>query len=213
MTGATGEIAGRCLDAALAVIVEREAELARLDSVAGDGDHGAGMVRGFRAAVAVDRTGSAGEVLARAGMAFANAAGGASGALVGTFITIIGGSLQGDDLNALKVHAALTQGLTAIARLGKAQVGDKTMLDTLSPFVAAYGEAAAAGISIADAWRQSLPAAETGKESTRDLVSKRGRSSVLKEKSRGQLDPGAVSMFYVLSAVSAALQRESRSDA
>jgi len=74
------DLTARCLDAALSVILEKETELAYLDSVAGDGDHGAGMARGFRAVVASGAGSStAGEVLAKAGMAFSNAAGGSSG--------------------------------------------------------------------------------------------------------------------------------------
>ncbi|NDJ60345.1 MAG: dihydroxyacetone kinase subunit L [Chloroflexi bacterium] len=201
-------IAGQCLDAALTIILEKEPELARLDSVAGDGDHGAGMARGFRAAVTVERAGTAGQVCMNAGMAFSNAAGGASGALVGTLIMTIGSGLQGEDLDAAKVHAALSSGYEAICKLGKAEVGDKTMLDTLDPFIKAYGEAAAAGASITGAWQQALPAAEAGMESTKDMISKRGRSAALKEKSRGTHDPGATSMYHILVAVGGVLQQE-----
>src|SRR5690606_8799661 len=116
-TTRSGTIAGHCLDAALAVILENEQELARLDSVAGDG--------------------------------------GASGALVGMFITMIGSGLQGDDIDAPKLHAALTLAVNSISSMGKCQVGDKTMLDTLAPFVAAFGEAAQQGASIRAAWQQS----------------------------------------------------------
>ena len=207
-TTTSGSIAGRCLDAALAVILEKEQELARLDSVAGDGDHGAGMARGFRAAAAVERIGNAGDVLASAGAAFSDAAGGASGALVGMFIMTIGNGLRDGEIDAPKLHMALTMGVNGISKLGKTQVGDKTMLDTLSPFVAAFGEAARQGASIQQAWQQSLAAAEAGKESTRDMIARRGRSSVLKEKSLGHLDPGAASMAYVLAAVGEVLQQE-----
>ena len=208
MANSSGIIAGHCLDAALAAILEKEQELARLDSVAGDGDHGAGMARGFRAAAAVDREGSAGDVLARAGAAFSDAAGGASGALVGMFIMMVGNGLQGGTVDAAKLHAALLIGVNAISKLGKAQVGDKTMLDTLVPFVTAFGEAVQQGASIDRAWQESLAAAEDGKESTRDMIARRGRSSVLKERSLGHLDPGAASMAYVLVAVNEVLQKE-----
>jgi dihydroxyacetone kinase phosphoprotein-dependent L subunit len=195
------EIVGKCIDAALAVILEKEPELARLDSVAGDGDHGAGMARGFRAAAEADRTGTPGQVLAKAGMAFSDAAGGASGALVGMYIMTIGNCLPDDQVSAEQVRDALAMGVAAIGKLGKAQVGDKTMLDTLSPFTLAFAEAASSGMDIHAAWQHALPAAATGRDSTKDMMSKRGRSAVLKEKSLGHLDPGAVSMYYVLAAV------------
>jgi dihydroxyacetone kinase len=197
--------AGACLDAALAVILDKENELARLDSVAGDGDHGAGMARGFRAAAAAERGSTPGQVLTQAGAAFSNAAGGASGALVGMFIMTIGSALTSPTPDARAVHTALAAGLGALMKLGKAQVGDKTMIDTLDPFVKAYGAAVEAGAGVSDAWQQALPAAAAGRDSTKEMISKRGRSAVLKEKSLGHLDPGAASIYYVLEAVGAVL--------
>ncbi|MCC6613436.1 MAG: dihydroxyacetone kinase subunit L [Anaerolineae bacterium] len=194
-------IVAKCIDAALAIIVEKERELGDLDAVAGDGDHGAGMVRGFRAAAAVERSGTASQVLVNAGMAFSNAAGGASGALVGTWIMRVGMSLQGEILDASTVHAALDKAAIAVAQLGNTRVGDKTMLDTLSPFAEAYGNAAATGASISAAWAQALPTARLGMEITRNMIATRGRASVLGERSRGTQDPGATSMYYVLAAV------------
>ena len=200
--------ASACLDAALAIILEKESELARLDAVAGDGDHGAGMARGFRAAAAADRSGTPGQVLAQAGAAFSNAAGGASGALVGMFIMTVGSSLTSPTPDARAVYNALAAGVSALARLGKAQLGDKTMLDTLIPFVEAYGAAVEAGAGLSAAWQQALPAAAAGRDSTKDMVSKRGRSAVLKDKSLGHLDPGAASMYYVLEAVGGVLAEQ-----
>ena len=201
------EIAAMAVDAALAIVLERESELARLDAVAGDGDHGAGMARGLRAAAEAERTGNAGAVLMQAGTAFSNAAGGASGALVGMFIMTIGAGLQGsDEVEASQLHTALENGFNAIGKLGKAQVGDKTMLDTLSPFIAAFGEAAQAGDSVRAAWEKALPAAEGGMKSTAEMVARRGRSSVLGDKSLGTIDPGAASMYYMLTAIGQVLQ-------
>lgn len=197
----SGEIAAKCIDAALAIIQEKEEELHKLDSVAGDGDHGAGMVRGFKAAAETDREGNAGQVLTKAGAEFSNAAGGASGALVGMFIMTIGGGLNKDHIDAKAVHGALSNGLASLKKLGKSDIGDKTMIDTIAPFVTAYGQAAEGGAAIAEAWQQALPAAKEGRDSTIDMIASRGRSAVLKEKSRGTADPGATSMYYVLEAV------------
>ena len=202
----TGEVAGKCLDAALAIIAEKEDELHKLDAVAGDGDHGAGMLRGFTAAAQVDHDGTAGDVLMKAGAAFSNAAGGASGALVGMFIMTLGKGLKVDEINAAAVHTALANALAALKKLGKSDVGDKTMIDTIAPFVDAYGKAAADGASIAAAWAAALPAADAGRASTVDMVAKRGRSAPLKEKSRGTADPGATSMYYVFVEVGKVLE-------
>lgn len=204
----TAVIAGKCLDTMLATIQEHEEELHKLDAVAGDGDHGAGMVRGLKAAVEVDYDGNAGEVLAQAGSAFSNAAGGASGALVGMFLMTVGNNLKQDEINTAAVHTALANGLATMKKLGKSDVGDKTMIDTLDPFVNALGDAASGGESILAAWTVALPAAEEGRASTVEMIAKRGRSAVLKEKSRGAADPGATSMLYMLRAVGDTLQAE-----
>jgi dihydroxyacetone kinase len=201
------DIAAQCIDAALAIILERESELAKLDSVAGDGDHGAGMARGFRAAAAADRTGTAGQVIAKAGMAFSDAAGGASGALVGMYLMTLGNGLQGEVTTASQVHGALVKARDALMKLGKAQLGDKTMLDTLIPFTDAFGAQASDGATIPAAWAGALDAARAGMESTRDMVAARGRSAVLKERSLGTQDPGATSVYYVLRAVGEVLAK------
>lgn len=207
----SGVVARDALERALEAVRSAESELGKLDAAAGDGDHGAGMVRGMQAAVeaARDRGGSAGGVLVRAGTAFSGAAGGASGALYGAWITAIGQSLEGEDeLDAAALRRALQSSLAVLGRLGKAEPGDKTMIDTLNPFVRSFGEAAAEGVSPREAWRRALPAAEKGADSTAGMISTRGRASKLGERSRGHKDPGAVSMLYVLRAAGDALPEE-----
>jgi dihydroxyacetone kinase phosphoprotein-dependent L subunit len=196
-------VVARGLDAGLAALVEHQDELGRLDAVAGDGDHGTGMVRGMRAAVAAGSGDTPGAVLRAAGAAFMDAAGGASGALLGTALQTAGRSLAdaGEVPGAADVAAALADGLSALQRLGGAQPGDKTMVDTLQPFIAAFTAAAEEGASVADAWRTSLGAARRGAESTRDLVSRRGRASRVGSRSAGSPDPGAMSVLYALEAV------------
>jgi len=194
-----------CLTRILDAMIATQEELGRLDAAAGDGDHGTGMVRGFRAASAVSSNGTVGQILAAAGAAFSDAAGGASGALIGTFIMTVGQSLPADVIDAAGVHQALEAGEAAIARLGKAKPGDKTMLDTLDPFVKALGAAVANGATLTEGWQTALLAAEQGAHATAELVSRRGRASRLGERSRGHIDPGAMSMLYMLRAVGAVL--------
>lgn len=196
----------RWLALALEAVAIHEEELGRLDAAAGDGDHGATMVRGLRAAnAAVDAaTGSAGDLLLAAGASFADAAGGASGALVGALLTTVGRTLGGGPSDRAAVTAALQAGLAMVMRLGKAQPGDKTLIDALAPFVAALA-AQPAGITLAAAWRAALPSAGAGADATRAMVAKRGRAARLGERSRGHLDPGAVSVTYLLQAAGAAL--------
>ena len=194
---------------ALALIGEHEQELGRLDAAAGDGDHGATMVRGLRAANAAvtNGEGSPGELLVQAGAAFSDAAGGASGALIGAWITAIGQRLGDGPYTLDALLDALQAGTNRIARLGKAQPGDKTVLDALTPFLAALQAQAAARAPLAAAWHAALPAAEAGAAATRDLVARRGRSAKLGERSLGHADPGAVSMCYLLGAAADAFDQ------
>lgn len=205
-----GDAARDGLKRATEAISRAEEELGRLDAVAGDGDHGSGMIRGFRAAVAASEGygGSAGTVLVRAGAAFSDAAGGASGALYGSAITAFGQALDANGTDAKGIGKALEDALDAIKQLGQAEVGEKTMVDTLAPFVEAFSEAADGGSSAREAWEAALPAAEKGADSTSDMVSTRGRASKLGERSRGSRDPGATSMLYVLRAVADAIPGE-----
>ena len=202
--GKFGESARAALRQALATIAEMESELGRLDAATGDGDHGAGMVRGLRAAVeAIEGfAGTARQTFRRGGMAFQNSAGGASGALVGAWLIAIGTGLPDRDeaVDDAAVALALDQALSTLQELGQAEPGDKTMVDTLAPFCAALNDAAARGLGITDAWAAALPAGAAGMLSTIDMVSRRGRASRLGERSRGVQDAGATSIYHVLHA-------------
>jgi len=199
--GQAGIGARAAITAALAAVDAAEEELGRLDATAGDGDHGAGMARGFRAAVAAvaGLDGTARLSLVTAGQAFMDQAGGASGALVGGWLVATGQALPPQDsaVNAAAWGAALRQGMAAMARLGGAQVGDKTMLDTLVPFVDAF---TAGDGDLPTVWAAALPAAEAGMRGTVEMISRRGRASRLGERSRGFQDAGATSMQYILRA-------------
>ena len=186
-------------------------ELGRLDALAGDGDHGTTVVRGLRAAnetVASSTSAAAGQCLVQAGSAFSDAAGGAAGALYGMFLATVGTQLGAGPFGAANVAKALRAGYETVARLGKAQPGDKTLLDTLSPFLDALDEQVAAGATMIAAWSAALPAAEVGAERTREMVARRGRSARLGERSLGHRDPGAVSMHIMLRAVGDALDAQ-----
>ncbi|MCC6313880.1 MAG: dihydroxyacetone kinase family protein [Thermomicrobiales bacterium] len=210
--GAAGAAARAALARAMAALAAIEDDLGRLDAKAGDGDHGAGMARGFRAANAAvtDFTGNARQSFVRGGAAFQDAAGGASGALVGAFLIAVGSSLPADDteIDASAYARAVGAGLATIQQLGGAQAGDKTMIDALAPFAAALEVAAERNPDLAAAWRQALPAAEAGTRATSEMVSKRGRASRLGERSRGFPDPGATSLTAVLTAFGEAFGTE-----
>lgn len=183
------------------VISAREDELGKLDAVAGDGDHGIGMVRGLKAAQrSADgaATKNAGAILAEAGAAFSDAAGGSSGALVGIFIITIGNKLP-NEVTTVSVYQAVQIGYERMKKLGKAEPGQKTMLDTLYPFLAALADAT--DRPLAEAWEGALPAAREGMEATKTMKSRKGRAARLGDRSQGHTDPGAASMYYLLETV------------
>ena len=217
-TGELTESGAVARDALLRVreaILAAEPDLGRLDAAAGDGDHGAGMARGMRAAVEATEGsgGAAGSVLMRAGTAFVETAGGASGALYGAWITSLGQSLGNEEPDTAAVARAFEASLDALKSLGGAEPGDKTMIDALEPFVRAFSESARGGSGTVDAWSRALPAAIEGAEATSEMVSAKGRSSKLGERSRGHKDPGAASMVLILSAAGEALEAAGSSSA
>ena len=176
------------LQHAYALIRTQEDELGNLDAAAGDGDHGAALVRGLRAAVVAAEANVAvtpGELLALAGAAFADEGGGASGALVGSWIAAIGQHLDRAP-TMRRTRPRRFNGLDLLCALGKAKPGDKTMIDALEPFVGTLKQGIDAGLSLAAAWQEALPAAVAGADATANMVARRGRFST-----SGRAQPGA----------------------
>jgi dihydroxyacetone kinase len=202
------------LEAMAVALGDAEDELGRIDAIAGDGDHGRGMVKGVSAAVesargAVARQEGARSVLAAAGEAWAAKAGGTSGVLWGAMVTAVGESL-GDtrerNATAGDVAAALSAGLAALQRLGKAQVGDKTMVDAIVPFADVLAERATVGDSVPEAWDLAANAARTAAAATAELRPRLGRARPLAERSLGTPDAGATSFALCADAVLSVLQ-------
>lgn len=202
---ASRTLAGRLADALADVhrmLVDNESYLGGLDEVAGDGDHGIGMVRGARAADESAQSAAAAgagarTLLLRAGEACAERAGGTSGALwgmaIGTAARLLDDTSDpGPDI----ATRAVSEAVDAIISLGGADVGDKTMVDAAIPFrdtlVAAQGE------GLGPAWAQAVTAAEEAARGTADFAAKRGRSRTHAEKSIGTPDPGAVSFAKIV---------------
>lgn len=192
-----------------ALVTEQTAYLTELDSAIGDADHGTNMSRGMDA-VATKLDGAApasiGELLKGVGMTLVSTVGGASGPLYGTFFLRFATS-AGDaaTLDGEAVGAALTAALEGVVARGKAGVGDKTMVDALTPAVTAWGDAIDRGATLADAATATRDAARAGSDSTEPLVARRGRASYLGERSVGHLDPGSVSTTLLFTALAEAL--------
>lgn len=204
-------IAQDALEAMLVRVRSAEAELGRLDAVAGDGDHGSGMVRGLAAAVAAaqEAAGSGqglGSVLRNAGAAWADLAGGTSGVLWGVLLTELGTQL-GDTVrpDTRAVAAAIRQATSAIAERGGARPGDKTLLDALSPFAEILSKGASDGLPLARAWQAAASAAEQAARETASLAARVGRARALGARGVGSPDPGAMSMSLCMHAVGVVL--------
>ena len=200
---------GRWLRAFADEVTDHADELTRLDSEIGDADHGSNMRRGMTAVVgkldaAPDAAPAA--LLKSAGMTLVSTVGGASGPLYGTFFLRMGTS-AGDraEFDGAAFAAALRAGLEGVVTRGKAQLGDKTMVDALTPAVDALDAALADGASLKDALRAAATAAREGADATVPLVARKGRASYLGERSAGHRDPGATSTTLLLEAAAESL--------
>jgi dihydroxyacetone kinase len=196
------------LRAARTVLAEHEAELARLDAVAGDGDHGRGMVRGASAAAdaataAADAGAGAAAALAAAGQAWADRAGGTSGVLWGAALQAAADVLAERPAppDGVRTARAVQRAVAAVADLGGAVAGDKTMLDAALPFADALRNAVDHGRSPDEAWRAAARIAEQAAEATAALRPRIGRARPLADRSVGTPDPGAVSLALLVAAV------------
>ncbi|WP_203919108.1 dihydroxyacetone kinase family protein [Rugosimonospora africana] len=210
--GAAGpevDLARAVLVAMLAAVSEAEAELGRLDAIAGDGDHGSGMTRGLRAAVEAATSGHSdlSSLLRAAGAAWSDKGGGTSGALWGVLLGGVADGLaaDGQGYSASRIVAAVSLGCDRVAEVGHASVGDKTMLDAFVPFVDALRAAVDSGAPLGAAWSGAAQVATEAAAATADLRPRLGRARPLAERSLGSPDPGAVSLALCLNAAGSVL--------
>ena len=191
-----------------AAIAAAEEDLAKIDGVAGDGDHGRGMVKGstFAAEAARDarsRGAAAGSVLKEAGRAWAAKAGGTSGVLWGSALEAAGAVVgdQAEGYDATVAAEAVKAAYEKMLSLGGAHRGDKTMLDALIPFGEALEAAAGEGKSLEEAWVAAAEVAQKAAEDTANMVPKVGRARPAAERSLGTPDAGAISMALCIRTV------------
>ncbi|WP_193048380.1 D-erythrulose 4-kinase [Mycolicibacterium baixiangningiae] len=195
-----GRTVAAMFEALATTLAEAEDELGRIDAVAGDGDHGRGMVKGSAAAraaaaEAVENGAGQGSVLTAAGREWAAKAGGTSGVLWGAMLNAIGTRL-GDTgrPDSETVAAGMRDGYDALVRLGGAAPGDKTMLDALLPFVEELERRVADGERWEQAWATAAETAHTAARATAELRPRVGRARPLAERSIGTPDAGATSL-------------------
>ncbi|GAB3832220.1 D-erythrulose 4-kinase [Dactylosporangium cerinum] len=206
---ATARTVVAALTAMASAVADAEEELGRIDAVAGDGDHGRGMVKGTSAAVAAARAAQdggsgAGSVLTAAGEAWAAKAGGTSGVLWGAALAAFGRRLgDAGPPDAAAIAEGVRAGYDALVALGGAKPGDKTMLDALLPFTDQLGALVSnpPDTPLTIAWADAAQAAAAAAAATAHLKPQVGRARPLAEKSLGTPDAGAVSMALCLRVV------------
>lgn len=186
---------------------ENKTYLTELDSAIGDADHGANMARGTAAVVThLDEANTVDALLKKAGMTLVSTVGGTSGPLYGTLLMKMGmdtGAVT--ELSAEAFSSAFRAGLNGLIARGKTELGDKTMVDALSPAIDAYDAALADGADLAAAVAAGAKAAAAGRDATTPLVARKGRASYLGERSAGHMDPGATSSALLWDALSDAV--------
>jgi D-erythrulose 4-kinase len=201
---AAAAMARQAVDALYAAVEENKDYLGRIDAIAGDGDHGIGMSRGSRAAAraANEAEGGVETVLSAAGHAFGDKAGGTSGILWGLLLEGVGKGLGNTEAVTAKRLADAVQGSAQhLQKFSKAELGDKTMLDALFPFVDTLVGQVDAGVSISEAWRSAADVCRSAAQATASLTPKIGRARPLAERSIGTPDPGAVSLALIVTAI------------
>jgi D-erythrulose 4-kinase len=201
---AAAEIARTAVDAIYTVVEENKEYLGQIDAIAGDGDHGIGMSRGSKAAAmaANEAQGGVETVLTAAGHAFGDKAGGTSGILWGLLLEGVGKGLGNTEaVTARRLADAVQESARHLQGFSKAELGDKTMLDALFPFVNTLREQVDSGASATEAWQSAADACRTAAEATASLIPKIGRARPLAERSVGTPDPGAISLALIVTAV------------
>jgi dihydroxyacetone kinase-like protein len=190
------------VEAFSSTVAENKEYLTRLDSAIGDADHGINMDRGMKA-VQGKLDGFEGDdigaMLKTVGMTLVSTVGGAGGPLYGTLFLQMGmATADKSELEPEDWAAALDAAVKGVQMRGKAEPGDKTMVDALIPARDAFSAAVAEGASFEEALKRSAQAAEEGMLATTPLIAKKGRASYLGERSGGHQDPGATSSYMLV---------------
>jgi dihydroxyacetone kinase-like protein len=201
----TTEDTVRWIQQVASVLHDNREYLTQLDSPIGDADHGINMDRGFRAVLDKLPTVAStdiGSILKTVGTTLVSTVGGASGPLYGTAFLRMGMSTAGkNELYEADVVAMMEAALEGIKARGKAQPGEKTMVDALTPALAAAKEAEVRNLGLSALLRNTSNAAEQGMKATIPMLATKGRASYLGERSIGHQDPGATSSWLILKAL------------
>jgi dihydroxyacetone kinase-like protein len=184
------------------VIEHHKEDLTELDAAIGDADHGINMDRGFKKVKSILPSVAGKDISSifkTVSMTLISSVGGASGPLYGTwFLRASSATADKQELTAKDMLSLLQSGLDGVVERGKAQLGDKTMVDVLSPSVTAFEQAVNEGMGTVEALRLAVTAAECGLKATIPMLAKKGRASYLGDRSIGHQDPGGTSAYWML---------------
>lgn len=185
-----------------AIVAEQKEYLTELDAAIGDADHGTNLDRGFQKVLERlddSREGGIAKLLQSVGMTLISTVGGASGPLYGTFF-VRAASAAGDVecLSSQEAAEMFSQAVDGVAQRGRAELGDKTMVDVLLPARDAWKRLLSEGKPLEEAIAGAAEAAERARDATGPMIARRGRASYLGERSRGHLDPGAASAHLLI---------------
>ncbi|MEM6429288.1 MAG: dihydroxyacetone kinase subunit DhaL [Deinococcota bacterium] len=193
------------LSACAEAMTEHKQELTDLDAATGDADHGNNMARGFdkvQGSLEGHAGKPAGDVLKAVAMTLMSSVGGASGPLYGSYFMKAAAAVQGPDgISTDELADMLRAGVDAVKQRGRAETGEKTMIDALEPAAAAAKQAVSDGKDVLAVLEDIVTAAKAGMEYTVELKATKGRASYQGEKSIGHQDPGATSSYYMLHAL------------
>ncbi|MFW6139136.1 MAG: dihydroxyacetone kinase subunit DhaL [Spirochaetota bacterium] len=194
----------------IASIEQNKAWLSEIDGAIGDGDHGVNMAKGFgMVRKKIDTVqNNISEMFKFVGMTLVSNIGGAMGPIYGTIFMRMGKAVSGkQELEKEEMLTMLQEALAGVKARGKAEAGDKTLVDALEPAVKGYQQAVEQGKSFSEAVDSMIEQARAGMEKTKDMVAKKGRSSRLGERSRGTIDAGAASCYLMLKALGESLKK------
>jgi len=186
-------------------------DIAALDQAIGDGDHLVNLQRGINALLAIG--GELAELdwpiaLKKIGMTLMTAMGGASGSLYGTLFIAMSKAFVSEELTIANFAIIFKEGVQAVKQRGKAEGGEKTMLDVLIPVGSTLKNGVSNNLLLADLLNEVEHTAISGMESTRDMLATKGRASFLEERSRGHIDPGAKTCQLIICVIVGSLREQ-----
>jgi dihydroxyacetone kinase-like protein len=203
------EVLPRLIQAIADTIEKNSTEVTQLDQAIGDGDHVVNLQRGIHALQAqsaeiaqLDWVGA----LQKIGMTLMSTVGGASGSLYGTLFVTMSKALREKTVDQQTFAAAFAQGVESVKLRGRAEAGEKTMLDVLIPVAQSLQKSAAASQGLKGVLADITTAAETGVEATRNMLATKGRASFLGERTLGHIDAGAKTAQLMISAIAEAIE-------